>query len=250
MSRTPLDSPESLRRIALVRRLTQRLDLPMAVLSLVFLALVIVQIATAPTDPHAATVARGIEVIWALFLLEFLVKLGLYPDRRAFLKRRWFDALVLVVPTLRVLRALPALMSLRGVHGLMAARGLGSGMWLFRTGVALRRGGKGVQHFWERSRLGLVLAMTAIVVLIAASLMVLLERGAPNSAIRSFGDALWWSAALVTTVSSDLFPVTAWGRLLAVLMMMYGMAVFGYLVSQLVAMIQQPAPRAGKPPPR
>lgn len=250
MSPKPLDSPESVRRIARVRRLSRRLDLPMAILSLVFLVLVVVQIATRPTDPHAGPVEAAIWVIWGLFLVEFLVKLALYPDRREYLKRRWFDVLVLAVPVLRVLRAVPALMSLKAVRVLILGRGFGSGMWLFRIGMALRRGGRGFTHFWQRSRLGLVLAMTGVVVVVAAAAMVLIERRAPESPIQSFGDALWWSAALVTTVASDLDPVTPLGRLLAIAMMVYGMAIFGYLVSQLVAMIQESAPSAGKSPPR
>ena len=250
MSPKRLDRPENAKRIARVRRLSRRLDLPMAILSLVFLVLVVVQIALGPGDPHAPRIETAIGFIWGLFLLEFLVKLALYPDRREFLKRRWFDALVLAIPVLRVFRAIPALMSLKAVRALPLSRGLGSGMWLFRSGVALRRGGRGFGHFWERSRLGLVLALTGVVVVSGAAGMVLLERSSPQSPIRSFGDALWWSAAIVTTVASDLNPVTPMGRLLAVLMMVYGMAVFGYLVSQLVAMIQEPARRVETPPSR
>ena len=42
----------------------------------------------------------------------------------------------------------------------------------------------------------------------------LLEAGAPGARIQDFGDALWWSAALVTTIGSELYPVTAAGRVL------------------------------------
>jgi voltage-gated potassium channel len=130
---------------------------------------------------------------------------------------------------------------------LVAGRVAGQGMWLFRIGIALRRGARGISRFWQRSRLDLVMALTGVVVVIGATLMLLLERGHPQGRIQDFGDALWWSAAVVTTVASDLNPVTPGGRLLAVFMMVYGMTVFGYLVSQAVNVIQKPDPPGAEP---
>ncbi len=246
MPRRPLNSGERQRRISLVKRMSHALDLPMAILSLVFVVLVIVQIATAPTDPHAPWVEAAIWGIWSLFLLEFLVKLALYPDPREYFRRRWLDALVLVIPAFRILAGIRALQGLRVFRILFLGPASAQSIWFYRSIVAMRRGARGLRHFWQRSRMSMVLAVTSVVVAIAASVMVLLERGDPASRIRTFGDALWWSAALVTTVASDLNPVTPWGRVLAVLMMIYGMSVFSYLVSQLVAWIQIPPHRRGE----
>jgi voltage-gated potassium channel len=46
-----------------------------------------------------------------------------------------------------------------------------------------------------------------------------------------YGDALWWTAMLVTTMGSDFWPQTAEGRLLTLLLSLYGFAVFGYITA-------------------
>ncbi len=68
---------------------------------------------------------------------------------------------------------------------------------------------------------------TAVVAVGLGSLAVLdAERSAPEANITSFGDALWWSATTVTTVGyGDRFPVTTEGRLVAVVLMLLGIAV-------------------------
>ena len=222
-------------RLVLVRRLARVLDLPMALLSLVFVGLVVVDLASPPTAPYRGWLEQGSLAIWCVFLLEFLLKLLVAPDRFKFLKRRWFDIFLLVLPMFQVMRAFRAFRAFRTVRSLRIFS-------LFRFGSAIRRGTRSLGRFTQTSRLGYVGATTGIVVLISAALMQFLERDAAGSQIRTYGDALWWSAAVVTTVASDLQPVTSFGRVLAVAMMVYGVTVFGYLVSQAVTFIQQKPP--------
>ena len=48
---------------------------------------------------------------------------------------------------------------------------------------------------------------------------------APDARITTFGDALWWATATITTVGyGDMYPVTAIGRLVATALMMSGIA--------------------------
>lgn len=222
-------------RLVLVRRLARVLDVPMALLSLVFVGLVIVDLASPPDAPYRGWLEQGSLAIWGVFLLEFLLKLVIAPNRFKYLKRRWFDIFLLVLPMFQVMRAFRAFRAFRTVRSLRLFS-------LFRFGTALRRGTRSLGRFTQTSRLGYVGATTAIVVLISAALMLYLERDATGSQIRSYGDALWWSAAIVTTVASELQPVTGFGRVLAVAMMVYGVTVFGYLVSQAVTFIQQKPP--------
>ena len=227
-------------RLRLVRRLTQVLDVPMAVLSLVFLGLVIADVAAPPAAAHRPWLDRASLAIWVVFVLEFAAKLAIAPDRRAFLRRSWFDVLVLVVPMLRVLRALRAFRALRAARALRLVS-------LFRLGTATRRGARALGQFLHASRFGYVTAVTMVVVGVGAVAMVFLERDAPTAQIRTLRDALWWSASTVTTVGGGLQPVTDGGRVLAVAMMLYAVIVFGYLVSQAVAFIRLPAPPSGAP---
>jgi hypothetical protein len=63
--------------------------------------------------------------------------------------------------------------------------------------------------------------------------MLLLERDVPGTRFVNFGDALWWSAALMTTIGSDLNPQTGLGRLVAFFEMLFAMVVFVYVIGAL-----------------
>lgn len=53
------------------------------------------------------------------------------------------------------------------------------------------------------------------------------EYEAPvNSAVGGFGDAVWWAWMNLTTVGAEIFPVTAIGKLICVLLPIFGMAMF------------------------
>jgi voltage-gated potassium channel len=53
------------------------------------------------------------------------------------------------------------------------------------------------------------------------------EYEAPvNSAVHGFGDALWWACMNMTTVGAEIFPVTAIGKAICVVLPIIGMAMF------------------------
>jgi voltage-gated potassium channel len=62
------------------------------------------------------------------------------------------------------------------------------------------------------------------------------ERGASDANIRSFADALWFSATTVATVGyGDRYPVTTEGRLIAVLLMIVGVTLVGTVTASVAA---------------
>ncbi|GGT36777.1 pH-gated potassium channel KcsA [Streptomyces kurssanovii] len=75
---------------------------------------------------------------------------------------------------------------------------------------------------------------TAVVLLAGSALMVAAERGAPDATITSFPRAVWWSVETATTVGyGDLYPVTAWGRVIAAAVMLAGITTFGIVTAAL-----------------
>lgn len=53
------------------------------------------------------------------------------------------------------------------------------------------------------------------------------EYEAPvNSSVESFGDAIWWACMNMTTVGAEIFPVTAIGKVICVILPIIGMAMF------------------------
>ena len=69
----------------------------------------------------------------------------------------------------------------------------------------------------------------------------------PESGYEPFGDALWWAVVSLTTVGyGDLFPVTPFGRMAGVIMMLTGLAALGSVAAILSSMFlatgsQEPA---------
>jgi ABC-type Na+ efflux pump permease subunit len=67
------------------------------------------------------------------------------------------------------------------------------------------------------ARITALFLVTATIVLLASLAFYFLERHAPGTEIKSYGDALFWTASQMSTVSSSLpNPITAGGRALAV----------------------------------
>jgi voltage-gated potassium channel len=56
------------------------------------------------------------------------------------------------------------------------------------------------------------------------------EQGDPSANIKTGGEALWWVYVTITTVGyGDFYPVTAAGRLVGVVVLTGGVALFGVL---------------------
>jgi voltage-gated potassium channel len=77
----------------------------------------------------------------------------------------------------------------------------------------------------------------SLVVIVSAGLIVAVERDDPHATIHTYGDGLWWALTTIATVGyGDKYPVTAEGRGLAVALMLVGIASFGVLTAELVAL--------------
>jgi voltage-gated potassium channel len=85
------------------------LEQPMLVLSVVWLALFVVEL-TRGLSPFLETVGY---VIWAVFVLDFALRFTLAPAKGRFLARNALTAVSLVLPALRVFRAARVLRFLR-----------------------------------------------------------------------------------------------------------------------------------------
>ncbi|MBQ0885616.1 two pore domain potassium channel family protein [Streptomyces sp. RM72] len=98
--------------------------------------------------------------------------------------------------------------------------------------VKLLLGRHGSSLHLKASRAATVLLV--IVILAGSYVAVLAERGAPGAQLTTYPRALWWSVETATTVGyGDLYPVTLWGRLVAVVVMVAGITSFGLVTAAL-----------------
>ena len=85
-------------------------------------------------------------------------------------------------------------------------------------------------HFFLRSRIAAAFVFTLAVDLAASVAIYFAERHAPGTAITSFGDALFFTTTQLLTVSSQLpNPISPLGRVIDVLLEMYGITVVAAL---------------------
>jgi voltage-gated potassium channel len=195
-----------------VERWERRSEVPLLLLALAFL----VAYSWPVLDPRVDADLRSLLTVvswtvWAAFAVDFAVRLALADDGTAYALRHWYDVALIVLPMLRPLRLL-RLLALARVLNRSASGSLVGKVTTYVFGVAVMTVGLG-----------------AIAVLDA-------EQEADGANITTFGDALWWSTTTVTTVGyGDRFPVTTQGRLIAVALMLVGIAVVGTVTGSVAA---------------
>jgi voltage-gated potassium channel len=178
-----------------------------------FLAIVYVAVGFAQDDA-AATPSIPLfaleTTLTALFVAEFVVRFGASRDRRAYLRGHWID-LVALIPVARGLRIARLLRVLRLVRFF-------SGTYRAVVRAERMRGAEGI---------ALVVVAWGAVTIISCIALYAVESGV-NPSVTSPLDALWWGVATISTVGyGDVTPVTPEGRLVAGILMLFGIGLFG-----------------------
>ncbi|MFD4777198.1 potassium channel family protein, partial [Streptomyces sp. NPDC058427] len=182
----------------------QRTEVPLFAASLLFL----LGYAARVLAPHDAEPWHDISLAlvgatWLLFVIDYAVRIRLSGLGHRFVRVHWLDTLVLLLPLLRPLRVVKVYTA--------------------------------VQKRYDQPRLSLYArvmtyaGMTSVLLGVSAALAVYhVEHNAPGSSIRTFGDAVWWACATLTTVGyGDAVPVTPVGRVVAAGLMACGLALLG-----------------------
>ena len=205
-------------RLELLERIDRWMEAPMLALAFVWLALLVVELVNG-ADPGLEMVATA---IWVVFVLHFAVEFVLAPRKLRYLREHWLTAASLVVPALRIARLAPFVRMFRAARGLRLVKVVGS----------LNRGMRALGASMGRRGFGYVSVLTLLVTLVGAAGMYALEPR-DSRAWQSYGDALWWTAMLMTTMGSEYWPSSTEGRLLCLLLSLYAFAVFGYVTATL-----------------
>lgn len=231
-------SPRRARFIArqrweLLDHLSELTEAPLVGLSFLWLVLLVIDL----TRGLGGALLALHYIIWAVFILDFLVRFAIAPQKLPFLRKNWLTAISLVLPALRLFRALQFLRYLRYLRAARAVRSL----TLVRVVSSVNRGMRATRGLLGRRRIVYVVTITLIVIATGAAGMAAFENPAelradghelaPGEGIANYAEALWWTTMIITSLGSQYWPRSTEGRILCVLLALYGFAVFGFITA-------------------
>ena len=194
-----------------VGALEAKLQIPLALLAVIFLVLYSIQVLVQPSGANLVALEAGIIFIWVMFALDFGVRLTVSSNKLEFMKSNFLELLALLLPFLRVLRFLRVVTAV----------------------VVMNERVKSSRRFKFNFTVGLSVPL----IVYAASLGVYdVERSAVGSQLTTFGEAAWWALVTVTTVGyGDRVPITLEGRFIATLLMMVGIGLVSVVTANVAA---------------
>ena len=211
-------------RVEALNRFERATEVPLLILALLTIPLFL--------SPFVLDMSVGQErvvfaldwLIWGVFAADLLIRTRLAPHRLSYLRRHWFDVLIVVLPFLRPLRVARSAGAVRALSAMRALAYAARAAHATRAILARR----GVQA--SLLLFGLVLVASAIGIYYAERL-----SGGP---IDSVDMAFWWAITTATTVGyGDTYPVTALGRGIGVMLMIVGIGTFAALTANVAAFL-------------
>ena len=151
------------------------------------------------------------DVIWAIFIIDFVARFFLTPAKILFLKRNAIELVALILPFFRAFRMFRVIIALG---------------FLSRVGKSLN------------ARINIYVGVILPLLIYVCALGVYdAEHKAPDANITNFGDAIWWAFVTIGTIGyGDYYPVTFEGRAIAVLLMVAGLAFISVITVSVATM--------------
>ena len=199
-------------RQRLLLKIESLTQLPLTILSLIMVPLLIGPLMF-EMEPKTEQIYSSLEsAIWMIFIVDITARILIAPARLTYIRRHWIDVVLAIIPWFRVLRAI-------------------------RVIVLLTRYSQGLRRLAQFDTI-LIIALTLVIC--SASGIALLEKG-QGSAFQSYHDTLWWAVVTITTVGyGDLVPHTLGGRLIALVLMLGGITLFGAITANLASYLVKP----------
>jgi len=204
-------------RWCLLSRVNKALEVPMTTLAFIWLIITILEF----TRGLPLLFSKVVPFIWALFILQFVLEIILAPNKWTYLKHHWLTAIALILPAFRVIRLFRFIRYMRFLRGAT----------LVRVVTSINRGMTALRKSLAKRAVSYVISLTAIVIFASAAGIMALEKNYSSYFKEGYTTALWWSSMMITTMGSDYFPKSPEGRALALLLAVYGFAIFGYLTA-------------------
>ena len=169
------------------------------------------------TNHHEQLAIIGLNdwVIWGFFTLDLVVMLVLVDNRLRYLKGNWMSLVI-------VLTGIPILLNALGLQS-----GVLRSLRLLIFASIFTRLSSDLRSVLGRHNLGVTLAIALGFLILAAFLISGLDPAFKNPI-----DGFWWAWVTMTTVGyGDLVPTTLEGRIVGMLLILVGIAIFSMLTA-------------------
>lgn len=197
-------------------------ELVVAVMIIISVGLVLWEASVSPEWAHYHTLQQANDVITWVFVVELTLRFLAERRKMRFFRRFWID-IIAVLPLMRGLRVLRVLRLLR----------------LFRVGLIVSRHLRFMSGRVSFMRLEYVLITFAIcVAVLMGALSMRFAEGRVNPDFTTTSDALWF--AMMTLIGGEPIggaPVTDFGRVITVALMMGGLTVFAIFTGTVSAVM-------------
>jgi voltage-gated potassium channel len=188
-------------------------DVIVGILALVATFVVVLQFSRNITGIQLVYLNRVDNIIYFIFVFDFILRWVLSKDKKAFIKNHYVDLIALLPfhfftnspygSVLKLMRVITYAMRL--IHNIKDV--------LYTNGFIYSLG-------------------SATIITIIGSFAIYFFEKDTNTTIKSYGDAFWWSIVTVTTVGyGDISPTTTAGRIIAAVLMLSGIGFLSMLTS-------------------
>ena len=198
-------------------KLKQHFEIPMFILGILFIPVFIGPYFSEMSSDAKVTLRVLGWIIWFAFAVEFALLLYFAPSRKEMLKTHKLDLAIVAVPFFRPLRLLRIFYAITGA-----------------TGVAVLL--TVLRKMLTRPGLKIFFGSVVAILLSGAGLVLAFEHEQPGSTINNVWDALWWTVVTCAAVGyGDQFPVTAGGKIVAVVLILVGLSALSAITASIAS---------------
>lgn len=170
-------------------------------------------------------------IILSIFWIDYIARISSAKNKKLFFKNNILD-LIAIIP----LNQLFAMFRIFRVFRIVRLAKITKLARIFRSIAFLGKINKKTKVFLKTNNFIYVLYASVGLIFTSSMLMMYLEN-------QSFADALWWSIVTCTTVGyGDISPSTVSGRIIAVVLMIFGIGLIGMLTGTITTYFTQIKP--------
>lgn len=175
---------------------------------------------TAELQLHQSRLIHLIDFIIAmLFLADFSYEIMTAKHKKLYFKHNWYLLIASIPITGGMFQAFRSVQLIRLMR-------------IVRLYARIKALSDKTEQISKHSSRYIFVALFATVIIFTGAAAFYITESAANEQVTTYYDSLWWAVVTATSVGyGDIFPVTPEGRLVAMVLMVFGLALIGTIIA-------------------